>query len=176
MTPEKETCEHNVVAKFCFRCKRPDLAVTPEKETPTRKTEFAFEVVPDEETPTCKGVEEVVAEFTQKTDPDNYEVGEYHYLKDNGESLLDTTWYPESSYELDADKIKDWLRTTLLARDAVHKELAQKMKEERLAHAVQLWEVVREILTKDYFTYNGDDFVEVDDIKTIAAKHGITNL
>ena len=31
MTQKKEEkkCEHNVVAKYCFRCKRPDLAGTP---------------------------------------------------------------------------------------------------------------------------------------------------
>ena len=62
-------------------------------------------MTPEKETPTPKTVEEVVEEFTKKTDPDNYEVGEYHYLKDNGESLLDTSWYPESPYELDGDKI-----------------------------------------------------------------------
>jgi hypothetical protein len=37
-TPANEKCEHNVVAKYCFRCKRPDLAGSP-KPTPANECE-----------------------------------------------------------------------------------------------------------------------------------------
>jgi hypothetical protein len=52
-----------------------------------------------------KGWEE---DFDKRTNYENFPVGEYHKLE--GNHLLDPEWYPESPYELDPEKIKDFIR------------------------------------------------------------------
>lgn len=59
----------------------------------------------------------IAEEFERLTDPEQFEHnGEWHSLV--GESLLDPTWYPESEYELDRDKIKDFLVNALSQQEA----------------------------------------------------------
>jgi hypothetical protein len=56
-------------------------------------------------------ISSIIEEFEKKSDVKNFKVGEYHRLI--GEHLFCGEWYPETSYELDGDKIIDWLRSSL---------------------------------------------------------------
>ena len=70
--------------------------------------------------------EKIVADFEAKTDAKNFPTEEYH--SKGGDHLLDPEWYPESDYELDRDKIIDWLRTTLTSyRNDVLEEVLEGM-------------------------------------------------
>ena len=117
-------------------------------------------------------IEEVVKDFLKKTDPNNYEVVDYtNVLNDNGESLLDTTWYPESPYELDRDSIADWLRTTLTQLNANRTAEMEAMVREIIAQAD---------LTPYAEEHNGElvdcSFYQIykGKIEQIAQAHGIT--
>ena len=73
--------------------------------------------------------EKIVADFEAKTDAKNFPTEEYH--SKGGDHLLDPEWYPESDYELDRDKIIDWLRTTLTSyRNDVLEEILAALPEE----------------------------------------------
>ena len=74
--------------------------------------------------------EKIVADFEAKTDAKNFPTEEYH--RKGGDHLLDPEWYPESDYELDRDKIIDWLRTTLTSyrNDVLEEVLAALPKRE----------------------------------------------
>lgn len=61
--------------------------------------------------PTNDIIEKAVEEFKEKSNSDNFKIGECHALL--GDHLLTQNWYPESAYELDKEKITDWLQTTL---------------------------------------------------------------
>lgn len=58
-------------------------------------------------------------EFDRRTEAGNYrkQLRKYHKL-DEGDHLLDEEWYPESPYELEPGKVKDFIRETLAKRDA----------------------------------------------------------
>jgi hypothetical protein len=81
-------------------------------------------------------VEEVVEEFKKLGGDDEY----LNYAeKDDlptGHLTRGYHW-PESKNELDPDEIIDWLRTTLTARDAAHKEAMGEMVK-RLEQQIQM--------------------------------------
>ena len=58
-------------------------------------------------------IEGIIREFDDKTNASNYRKNQLPHHKLEEGSLLDVEWYPESAYELDKDKIKDWLRSQL---------------------------------------------------------------
>jgi len=73
--------------------------------------------------------EEWVEEFKTKTNAENFEVKDHSLI---GDHLFDSTWYPESPYELDSYKIEEWLRTLLTTKDKEKEEaVAEARREER---------------------------------------------
>lgn len=55
----------------------------------------------------------VLAEFGRRIGPENYEISEYHSIVEGTDTLLDESNYPESSYEIDGEKVKDFISSAL---------------------------------------------------------------
>ena len=70
-------------------------------------------------------IEEEKKEFDRRIDAGNYESSEpnYHSLKKGTDTLLDESWYPESPYEIDGEKVKDFLTSAM--QRAVENERAR---------------------------------------------------
>lgn len=73
---------------------------------------------PNPHTMTIPTVEEVVEEFDKKTNPENYynddiKHGQGIYELKDTDGLLNICYYPDSPYEIEKQKVIDWLRTTL---------------------------------------------------------------
>ena len=69
-------------------------------------------------------------EFDKKIDSDNYELGEYHSLKEPNDSLLDSAWYPESEREISEEKVKDFIRQLFQSQ---REEIAEEVEKEKLS-------------------------------------------
>lgn len=90
-------------------------------------------------TPTKKveRVEAVVEEFKKRIDASNFEKDDYSLVQEG--HLLDPEAWPESKWEIDGDKVIDWLRTqftTLI-------EAGEKEKRELLIRAIENIEIAR---------------------------------
>jgi len=67
-------------------------------------------------------------ELERRINPENYESRKFHQLNDpKGDCLLDLEWYPESSYELNPNKVMDFIDTLI---EKVHKQARQEMIKE----------------------------------------------
>ena len=66
-------------------------------------------------TPLNTIIEEEKKEFDRRIDSDNYELADKNYypLAMGSDTLLDERWYPESPYEIDGEKVKDFLATAM---------------------------------------------------------------
>ena len=74
-------------------------------------------------------------EFDRRIESGNYEYREKDYgtLKSGSDTLLDEEWFPESAYELDPDKIKDFIQT-LLDQHSAH--LVERISELKVKHFI----------------------------------------
>ncbi len=74
-----------------------------------------------------------ISEFDRRIDPSNYKIGQYHTIEKPNDSLLNGEWYPESNYEIDADKVKSFISSLLASREKEWKErVLQKIPRERI--------------------------------------------
>lgn len=110
-------------------------------------------MTPEKETPNPKTVDEVVEEFYQK-------------FTDEYAPILDTpSW---NHMGVTPYLVESWLRTTLQAQNQAADERLRGVVREILARAV--WQ------SYDKTEKDMVDMIQASDVKTIAAKHGITNL
>lgn len=69
-------------------------------------------------------IEKKIEEFERRINEDNYETrDEFSSLKKGSDTLLDETFYPESAYELDSDKVNDFIRQALQEQQERFKKL-----------------------------------------------------